>query len=70
MISISISRNSLLAAAIAAVAGFAGHTAMAAPQTINLTAVDGYPPRALQVRTFINYFIPEVNKRLAASGKY
>ena len=43
---------------------------MAAPSTINLTIVDGYPPRALQVRTLIEYFIPQVDKRLAKSGKY
>ena len=70
MNSISISRTSFLASAIAAFVGFASHTAIGAPQTINLTAVDGYPPRALQVRTFINYFIPEVDKRLAAAGMY
>lgn len=44
--------------------------AMGAPKTISLTAVDGYPPRALQVKTFIEYFIPEVDKRLAKSGQY
>ena len=44
--------------------------AAAAPKTIDLTAVDGYPPRALQVRTFIAYFIPETDKRLAAAGNY
>ena len=44
--------------------------AMAAPKTISLTAVDGYPPRALQVKTFIQYYIPEVDKRLAKSGNY
>jgi C4-dicarboxylate-binding protein DctP len=40
----------------------------AAQQTIQLTAVDGYPPRALQVKTFIEFFIPEVEKRLKADG--
>lgn len=44
--------------------------AFAAPKTISLTAVDGYPPRALQVKTFIEHFIPEVDKRLAAKGNY
>jgi len=39
-----------------------------AQQTISLTAVDGYPPRALQVKTFIDYFIPQVDKRLKAQG--
>lgn len=42
----------------------------AAPKTLSLTAVDGYPPRALQVKTFINFFIPEVDKRLAKTGDY
>jgi TRAP-type C4-dicarboxylate transport system substrate-binding protein len=44
--------------------------AVAAPKTISLTAVDGYSQRALQVRTFIKYFIPETDKRLAKSGNY
>lgn len=48
--------------------------AMTAPahaqQTINLTAIDGYPPRALWVKEFIDYYIPEVDKRLAKDGKY
>jgi len=50
-----------LAAALAA-------TPALAQQTISLTAVDGYPPRALQVQTFIEYFIPEVAKRLKNGG--
>lgn len=41
-----------------------------AQQTINLTAIDGYPPRALWVKEFINFYIPEVDKRLAKDGKY
>jgi C4-dicarboxylate-binding protein DctP len=41
-----------------------------AQQTINLTAIDGYPPRASWVKEFIEFYIPEVDKRLAASGKY
>ncbi|OGA24333.1 MAG: hypothetical protein A3I02_04130 [Betaproteobacteria bacterium RIFCSPLOWO2_02_FULL_67_26] len=44
--------------------------AAGAQQVIKLTAVDGYPPRALWVKVFIEYFIPEVDKRLAATGKY
>lgn len=59
----------LYAGAVAAVALAAG-SAMAAPKTISLTVVDGYPPRALQVKTFIEYFIPEMEKRLAETGNY
>ena len=44
--------------------------AAGAQQVIKLTAVDGYPPRALWVKVFIEYFIPEGDKRLAATGKY
>jgi len=56
------------------IAALALSAAMAAPalaqQTINLTAIDGYPPRALWVKEFINFYIPEVDKRLAKDGKY
>ena len=41
-----------------------------AQQVIKLTAMDGYPPRALWVKEFIEFYIPEVDKRLAAGGKY
>ena len=54
------------AAALAMVAA----PALSAPKTIKLTIVDGYPPRALQVKTLIEYFIPEVDKRLAKTGAF
>jgi len=41
-----------------------------AQKTINLTAIDGYPPKAIWVKTFIEFFIPEVDRRLAKDGKY
>jgi TRAP-type C4-dicarboxylate transport system substrate-binding protein len=41
-----------------------------AQQAINLTAIDGYPPRASWVHEFINFYIPEVDKRLAAKGNF
>ncbi|MDA1325867.1 MAG: hypothetical protein O3C34_14115 [Proteobacteria bacterium] len=41
-----------------------------AQKTINLTAMDGYPPKAIWVKTFIEFFIPEVDRRLAKEGKY
>jgi len=43
---------------------------VSAQTTINVTAIDGYPPRALWVKEFINFYIPEVNKRLAKENKY
>ena len=39
-----------------------------AQQAIKLTIIDGYPTKALWVKVLIDYFIPEVNKRLAADG--
>ena len=41
-----------------------------AQETINVVAIDGYPARALWVHEFSNFFIPEVNSRLAATGNY
>jgi TRAP-type C4-dicarboxylate transport system substrate-binding protein len=45
-------------------------TPAGAQQTIQLTAIDGYPPKALWVKTFVDYFIPQVDKELAKTGKY
>ena len=42
----------------------------AAQTTINLTAVDGYPPKSLWIKEFIDFYIPEVDKRLAKDNKY
>jgi hypothetical protein len=39
-----------------------------AQQTINITAVSGYSPTASWVKVFKEYFIPEVNKRLAGKN--
>ncbi|RMH46644.1 MAG: C4-dicarboxylate ABC transporter [Alphaproteobacteria bacterium] len=38
--------------------------------TIKAVVIDGYPARAMWVKEFSNFFIPEVNKRLEAGGKY
>ncbi len=50
------------------VAAFSG--AALAQKTISLTAMDGYPPKAIWVKTFIEFFIPEVDRRLARDGQY
>lgn len=57
------------AATLTAVAALFATPAMA-QKTINLTAIDGYPPKASWVREFIQYYIPAVNKTLAAKGNY
>lgn len=41
-----------------------------AVETIKLTVMDGYPPRVLWIKEFESFYIPEVDKRLAAGGKY
>ncbi len=41
-----------------------------AAETIKAVVIDGYPARALWVREFTDFFIPEVDKRLAANGNY
>ena len=45
-------------------------TPVAAQKTINLTAIDGYPPKSLWVKEFINFFMPEIDRRLAKTGNY
>ena len=56
-------------AALAAAVALAATPALAA-ETIKAVVIDGYPARALWVKEFTNFFIPEVDKRLAASGNY
>ena len=63
-------KRNTVAMAVAAGLTMVATSAISAPKTLSLTAVDGYPPRALQVKTFIEYFIPQVDKRLAKSGQY
>lgn len=54
--------------------GLALATLVAAPafatETIKAVVIDGYPARALWVKEFTNFFIPEVDKRLAMTGNY
>lgn len=65
-----LGKGALLAAGIAATVGVAGSGAALAQKAVSLTAVDGYPPKALQVRMFLDHFIPEVDRRLAQTGRY
>ena len=39
-------------------------------EVIPLTAIDAYAPAALWVRIFLDYYIPEVDRRLAGTGNY
>ena len=60
-----IKKNLCGAAVVAATAV----PAMAA-ETVNAVVIDGYPARALWVQEFTNFFIPEVDRRLAETGNY
>lgn len=53
----------------AAMMGLTALPAFAA-ETINAVVIDGYPARSLWVQEFTNFFIPEVNARLAETGNY
>jgi C4-dicarboxylate-binding protein DctP len=41
-----------------------------AAETIPLTVIDAYSTAALWVRVFLDYYIPEVDRRLAEAGNY
>ena len=41
-----------------------------ATETIKAVVIDGYPAKAMWVKEFSNFFIPEVDKRLAKTGNY
>lgn len=43
---------------------------VAAQETVSAVVIDGYPDRALWVKEFSNFFIPEVDKRLADAGTH
>lgn len=61
----TIARRASLAVAL----GLCAAPSMAT-ETIRAVVIDGYPARALWVQEFTNFFIPEVDKRLAATGNY
>jgi TRAP-type C4-dicarboxylate transport system substrate-binding protein len=56
----------LIGAALAAVMAVPA----AAQETVSAVVIDGYPDRAMWVKEFSNFFIPEVDRRLADSGAY
>lgn len=56
-------------AGLIAIGGLAA-TDVAAQQRIALTAVSGYAPTVTWTREFQDWFIPEVDRRLAADGTY
>ena len=63
-------RRTLSHALTVLAAGLALGSAAQAQQVIKLTAAAGHPPGFLWVKTLDETFIPEVDKRLAAGGKF
>jgi C4-dicarboxylate-binding protein DctP len=59
-------KRTALGVALAAMTAIPSYAA----ETIKAVVIDGYPARALWVKEFTNFFIPEVDKRLAVSGNY
>lgn len=59
-------KRGLIGAALASVMALPAAT----EETISAVVIDGYPDRALWVKEFTNFFIPEVDKRLAESSNY
>jgi len=45
-------------------------SAVQGTETIKAVVIDGYPAKAMWVQELTNYFIPEVDKRLAEKGNY
>ena len=63
-------RRSLMGAAMTAVAATMTALPVVAQERISAVVIDGYPARALWVKEFTDFFIPEVNRRLAETGTY
>jgi len=66
----SLSRSALLALGVLLIGVTPVQSRADAPEEIPLTAIDSYAPTALWTLVFIEYFIPEVDRRLAESGNY
>lgn len=64
----SLTRRSALGLTVAGL--LASTVPATAAETIKAVVIDGYPARALWVKEFTNFFIPEVDKRLAEKGNY
>ncbi len=62
--------RNLAVGAIVATAVFGVSAPPVHADTIKLIAIDGYPARAMWVKEFSEFFIPEVDKRLAETGNH
>lgn len=62
----NLTRKTLMGAALATMMALPA----AAQETLSAVVIDGYPDRALWVMEFTDFFIPEVDRRLAEAGNY
>ena len=51
-------------------AALLGAKPVRAQEAVPLTVIDAYAPTALWVRVFLDYYMPEVDRRLAETGNY
>ncbi|MDE0781357.1 MAG: hypothetical protein OSB67_11490, partial [Alphaproteobacteria bacterium] len=65
-----LSKTTMLAIAAAATATVAVTAPASAQETINLTAISGYPPPATWVGSLVDAYMPAVDAILAKNGKY
>jgi TRAP-type C4-dicarboxylate transport system substrate-binding protein len=63
-------QNNMLAALLASLLAVPLSASADDPEVIPLIAIDSYAPTALWTLVFIEYFIPEVDRRLAETGNY
>ncbi len=59
-------RRSLIGAALATMTALPA----VAQEKISAVVIDGYPDRSMWIQEFSNFFIPEVDRRLAETGNY
>ena len=65
---IKIAGSAVIASAM--VLGLGTATPAKSAEMINLTAIDGYSPKSMWVKEFIEFLIPEIDKGLAKTGNY
>ena len=65
-----VTKTTMLAIAAAATATVAATAPASAQETINLTAISGYPPPATWVGSLVDAYMPAVDAILAKSGTY
>ncbi len=65
-----VSKTTMLAIAAAATATVAATAPASAQETINLTAISGYPPPATWIGSLVDAYMPAVDAELAKTGNY